>query len=178
VAAPADVLVASADAGAANFRSAEPLGDGTRRRGGPRASLPAAARALRRGQAFVEAALVLPVLLLLVFGVAAVGRLTLAQSSVSAVAREAARAAAGASSGPEAVARGLDRGRAVAEGYGLAAGALELELDADAFGRGGWVQARARYTVRLSDLPLLGWTAVRVQADDRERVERYQSLWR
>ena len=153
-------------------------GEGGHGRGAPRASGRAVAQTLRRGQALIETALVLPVLLLLVFGLVAVGRLTLARSSVSAVAREAARAAAGASSGPEAVARGLDRGRAVAEGYGLSPAALELEVDAEGFGRGGWVQARVRYTVRLSDLPILGWTALRLEGTDRERVERYQSLWR
>jgi hypothetical protein len=149
-----------------------------RGQGGPCRSPRAVGRALGRGQALIETALVVPVLLLLVVGVVGVGRLTLARSSVGAVAREAARAAAGASSGPEAVARGLDRGRAVAEGYGLSPAALELELDASGFGRGGWVQARVRYTVRLSDLPLLGWTALRLEETDRERVERYQSLWR
>jgi len=46
----------------------------------------------RRGQAAVELALALPLLLLVVFGLLGAGRLTATIVSVSAVAREAARA--------------------------------------------------------------------------------------
>lgn len=45
----------------------------------------------REGQALLETALALPVLLVLVFGVVGAGRLTEAKMEVSAVAREAAR---------------------------------------------------------------------------------------
>jgi hypothetical protein len=176
VAALAEWLVALGDAGAGCVAGARARDEAPEPATGGRPHSPYPA-ALERGQGIVEAALVIPVLLLLVVGVAAAGRLTLAQSGVSAVAREAARAGAGASSGPEAAARGLERGLAVAEGYGLARPALELEVDGGAFGRGGWVRATARYAVRLSDLPLLGWATVRLESTDRERVERHRSLW-
>ena len=100
-----------------------------------------------------------------------------ARSSVTAVAREAARAGAAASSPAEAYARALDRGAAAADGYGLRRDRLDLSVDASAFGLGGAVAATARYTVRLDDLPLLGWVSLPVQSTDRERIERYRSLW-
>ena len=130
-----------------------------------------------RGQAILETALALPLLLFLAVGVLAGGRVVQARASVTAVAREAARAGAGASSAAEATSRALDRGAAAADGYGLSRDRLELRVDTSAFGLGGAVTASARYTVRLDDLPLLGWVSLPVQSTDRERIERYRSLW-
>jgi Flp pilus assembly protein TadG len=116
-------------------------------------------------------------LLFLAVGLLAAGRVVQARASVTAVAREAARAGAAASSPTEATSRALDRGAAAAAGYGLRADHLELRVDTSAFGLGGAVTATARYTVRLDDLPLLGWVSLPVQSTDRERIERYRSLW-
>src|SRR5207244_4620739 len=81
------------------------------------------ARATRRrgdaGQALVELALVAPLLLVLAFGVVGVGRVAQGQLGVSAVAREAARAAALADTPADARARGLARGHDVAARYRL-----------------------------------------------------------
>ncbi len=129
----------------------------------------------QRGQALVEMALVVPMLLLLAFGVVAVGRVTQAQMAVSAVAREAAASAAMANDAAEAIARGTVRGRAVADGYQLSNGTLQFGIDAGSFARGGAVEASAHYDVVLNDLPLLGWVQVPVNSHHRERIDPYRS---
>ncbi len=63
--------------------------------------------------------MVIPMLLLLAFGIVAVGRVVQAQMGVSAVAREASRAAALANDPAEAADRGIARGQAVGSGYRL-----------------------------------------------------------
>jgi Flp pilus assembly protein TadG len=131
----------------------------------------------QRGQALVETALALPVLLLLAVGVVGAGRLTAAQGAVSAVAREAAQAAAAANGTQEARLQGEDRALAVAEGYGLRLERLETTIDPGPFARGGVVRARVRYVVRLDDLPLLGWVHVQLESTDAERIGRFRSFW-
>jgi Flp pilus assembly protein TadG len=130
-----------------------------------------------RGQALVEVALVIPILLLLAFGVVAVGRVTDAQMAVSAVAREAARAAALANDPGEAASQGVTRGQEVASGYHLGDGSLQLAVDAGGLTRGGTVQASAHYTISLGDLPLLGWAHITVGSTHLERVDLYRSFW-
>ncbi len=127
------------------------------------------------GQALVELALVIPVLLLLAFGVLGVGRVLQAKLAVSATAREAARAATLAGSAPSAVAAGLAQGETVAAGYGLGNGSLEVALDPGRFERGEPVRAVARYTVTLDDLPLLGWVRIPIASDHSERIGLYRS---
>ena len=130
-----------------------------------------------RGSALVETALVLPLLLLLAFGVIGVGRVVQAQMGVSAVAREAARAGALANSPAEATARGLARGEQVATGYRLTNGSLELTVVPDSLARGAPVRARASYEVAFDDLPLLGWARFTVASDHVERTDLYRSRW-
>ncbi len=129
------------------------------------------------GQALVEVALVIPILLLLAFGVVAVGRVTDAQMGVSAVAREAARAAALANGPGAAASQGVTQGQEVAAGYHLGDGSLQLAVNAGNFTRGGTVQASARYTVSLGDLPLLGWAHITVGSTHLERIDLYRSFW-
>lgn len=148
----------------------DPAGSRAHRSGGLRG-------AARRGQALVETALVVPVLLLLAFGVVGVGRVTHAQLGVSAVAREAARAAALADTPADASARGLARGREVATGYGLGNGSLRLTVDSGSLARGAQVRGVASYTVLMDDLPLLGWARIPVASDHVERVDLYRSRW-
>ena len=134
--------------------------------------------ALRRGQALVETALVVPLLLTLAFGVVAAGRVAHGQMAVSAVAREAARAAALADTAADARGRGAARGREVAAGYGLDDGSLEVRVEPGAFSRGGEVRASARCAVSLEDLPLLSWARVPVSSEHVERIDAYRSRWR
>ena len=130
-----------------------------------------------RGSAAVETALVLPVLLLLAFGVAGAGRVVHAQSAVSAVAREAAASGAAASSPQEAVERASERGRAVADGYHLTNGSLALRIVPARFDReaGDAVGVTARYELLLNDLPLLGWARVPVASTHVAYVDPYRS---
>lgn len=128
-----------------------------------------------RGQALIETALVLPVLLLLAFGVVAVGRVTSAQMGVSAVAREAARSAALARDPTDAWNQAQSRGQAVASGYRLTNGSLQLAVNLGTFDRGDEVSASARYVVTLDDLPLLGWVEVPVTSTHAERIDLYRS---
>ncbi len=134
-------------------------------------------RSQERGQALVETALVLPMLLFLALGLVGVGRVTQAQMGVSAVAREAARVATLASNPNEALARAAQRGQEVGLDYGLTNGSLQFSVDAGSFARGGQVQAQARYVVSLADLPLLGGLRVPVESHHAERIDLYQSRW-
>jgi hypothetical protein len=141
-------------------------------------SLPTAGRrAPERGQALVELALVVPVVLLLALGVLGLSRVLHARMAVSGVAREAARAAALAQSPAEALALGAARGGEAAAGYGLTNGSFRLALDPGTLERGGWVRAEARYEAVLADLPLFGLERVRLSASHEERVERWRSRW-
>jgi hypothetical protein len=131
----------------------------------------------RTGQALVETALAVPLLLTLAFGVVAAGRVAHGQMAVGAVAREAARAAALADTAADARSRGVARGREVAAGYGLD-GSLEVRVEPGAFSRGGEVRASARGDVSLEDLPLLAWARVPVSSQHVERIDAYRSRWR
>jgi len=127
------------------------------------------------GQALVEAPLVIPVLLLLAFGVVLVGRVTHATVAVQAAVREAGRTLATAPSEVEGLATAEERGMAVAAGYGLTRDQFELSLDGGGFERGGMATARASYRVQLADLPLLDRGAITVSSTHRERIEHYRS---
>lgn len=125
----------------------------------------------------MEMALIFPLLLLLAFGVIAVGRVTQAQMGVSAVAREAARSAALANDPSQAASDGMARGQEVAAGYSLGNGSLQLVVDPGSFDRGSAVRASARYTVTFGDLPLLGWAQVTLGSTHLERIDLYASRW-
>lgn len=130
-----------------------------------------------RGSALVETALVVPLLLTLALGLVGVARVTQAQMGVSAVAREAARAGALASTPDDALLRGTDRCREVADGYGLRNGTLHCAVDPAGLVRGGVVRAAASYEVALDDLPLMGWIRVAVASSQVEVVDPYRSRW-
>jgi hypothetical protein len=141
----------------------------------PPAAPPGAASTVERGNALLETALVVPLLLTLGLGVVGVGRLTQAQMGVRSVAREAARSAVLATSGSAAVSRGLERAYAVAAGYGLRAGALRVAVEPGDFVRGGAVRVDVTYDVTLDDLPFLQWTSLRLSDFHVERIDLYQS---
>ncbi|MCY4640867.1 MAG: pilus assembly protein [Chloroflexi bacterium] len=126
------------------------------------------------GGVLVEAALVIPLVLAVAFGVVMAGRIAHAQVGVGAVAREAGRTLAQAPSAHAGLAGARERALAVADGHGLEAAELELVLEAGAFRRGGTVRARASYRVALGDLPLYGLIEVTVRSTHRERVELYR----
>jgi hypothetical protein len=133
--------------------------------------------ALERGSALVETALVMPVLLVLAFGVVGIGRIIQADLGVIAVAREAARSAAQANNAGEAGSRGLSRGQDVAGGYQLSNGSLQLTVDPGSFQRGGQVTADAKYELTFSDLPFLQWANVKLDSHQTEQIDPYRSRW-
>jgi Flp pilus assembly protein TadG len=110
-----------------------------------------------RAQALVEFVLVTPLFLLLVVGVAALGLVVRTDGAVAAVAAEAARSAALASTPAAAVSAGRARGGNVAQGFGLDPNQVMVNVDTSAFGRGGEVGTTADYTLVLN-LPLLDST--------------------
>ena len=127
------------------------------------------------GSALIEAALVLPVVLVIASGVVMAGRVAYARVGVEAAAREAGRALAQAPSVEAGLREARLRGVDAARGYGLGGAAFTLELDAGTFARGATVRARASCRVGLWDLPLLGRSSVTVSASHQERVELYRS---
>jgi Flp pilus assembly protein TadG len=131
----------------------------------------------QRGGALIETALVLPVLLMLVFGIVGTGRIVQARIGVSGVAREAARAAALADTAAQASSQGMQRAQEVASGYRLTNGSLQVTLDPGSFDRGGQVRSDVQYDVPLQDLPLLHWLHMKVEAHDVERIDLYRSRW-
>ncbi|HEU0169432.1 MAG TPA: TadE family protein, partial [Chloroflexota bacterium] len=107
---------------------------------------------IERASALVEAALVIPLLMVLVYGVIGVSKLEQTVMAVSDVSREAARSAALADNAGQAASDGQARGQQVAGGYGLSNGSLKLVVDAGSFDRGGTITAQASYKVDLSYL--------------------------
>lgn len=128
-----------------------------------------------RGQALIEAALVIPVLLLVAFGVIMAGRIVHAKIAIQAAAREASREVATAASESAGVSEGIQTAQSVADGYGLSQDRLSVEIDANGFQRGDTVTATVRYDLGLGDLPLLGRSGVSVTSSHSERIELYRS---
>jgi Flp pilus assembly protein TadG len=127
------------------------------------------------GQALVEAAIVLPVLLTLVFGVVMAGRVVHAKIAVQAAAREASRTLATAPSEEQGLTDANDAARAAANGYGLSGDGLSVDLDANGFERGGTVTATVGYSVGLGGLPLFGAVDIDVSSSHSEQVDPYRS---
>ncbi len=130
----------------------------------------------RRGhaQAAVEAALVLPLILVLVFGVFAVGVVGRTDAALLAIAEEAARAAATSTTATEAAARGVARGRQVADGYRLVG--ASISVDARDFRAGGRVRADATVTVSLIGISVFGPTQISLHQQHAEPVDPYRNL--
>jgi Flp pilus assembly protein TadG len=128
-----------------------------------------------RGQALIEAALVIPVLLLVLFGVIMAGRVVHAKIAVQAAAREASREVATAASESAGVSEGIQTAQSVADGYGLSQERLSVGINANGFQRGDTVTATVTYEVGLGDLPLLGRAAVSVASSHSERIDLYRS---
>jgi hypothetical protein len=136
-----------------------------------------------RGQALVELACGLPVILLLVFGLLGVARVTTGLLGLTAVTREAAQVGARAPDAATAYEWAVARGQQVAAEYGF--GGVLLDVDTSNFdvqsGPGvfvpGEIRVRADATVDLSDVPLVAWAQIQVPLERRfaEVVDPYRS---
>jgi Flp pilus assembly protein TadG len=124
----------------------------------------------------VETSIVLVMVLLpMVFGLVALGRVLHAQMAVSAVAREAARAGAIADDKSRVEQTGEDRGYAVGVGYRLTRPPLDVHVNPSRFQQCGTVTAQVTYDVNFKDVPLLGWAHLTLHADDAEPVDGFRS---
>jgi hypothetical protein len=147
----------------------------------------------RHAQALVEAAVVAPLLVLLVLVAIGVGRLVQARMALDAVTREAARAAVlspmprvgsnGESAWRAARENGRNQGEAVARGFGW--NNVQLDLDADpSFQPGNWVSAEGQVAVETIHLPFMqrvfgegsGAPVVTLRSQHWERIDPYRSL--
>lgn len=127
-----------------------------------------------RAQAAVEAAFVLPLIVMLVLGVFAVGVVGRTDAALLAVAEEAARAAATSTSASEAAAHGIARGQQVADGYRLIG--ASVSVDARNFHAGGNVRADAAVTVSLIGMSIFGPTQITLHHEHVEPVDPYRNL--
>jgi Flp pilus assembly protein TadG len=109
-----------------------------------------------RGSATVELAVVAIALLAFIGGLIGVGRLASTRAALAGVAREAARAAANATTPSQAIRSGHQRGQLVAAGYQLNPNRLHMTVEPAGLPRGGTLTVTASYQVPLDDLPTLG----------------------
>jgi Flp pilus assembly protein TadG len=133
-----------------------------------------ALRGRTSGQALVEAALVLPLILILVLGVFAIGVVGRTDAALLAIAQESARAAATASNARDAAAHGLACGAQVAEGYRL--GSTTITVDARDFRAGGQVRTDARVTVSLIGISVFGANHITLHHEHVEPVDPYRNV--
>jgi Flp pilus assembly protein TadG len=133
----------------------------------------------KRGQALVETAIALPVVLLIALGVLGVARLSNTLMAVTVAAREASRAAVLAPDADTAWLWGANRGQQVAAEYGLdtSSEAFLLDVDVSSFEWWGEVRASASYSVSLADIPLIPWAEVSIplRRSHAEVLDPYRS---
>lgn len=138
-----------------------------------------------KGQAAVELLLILPVLFVLVVVVVAFGRVLYVRVALDSATQNCAREAVESLRHHRGMAQAAYAGRNTLEGFYLDASDAEFGIYYTV-GYGRWyrgteVVCRARFNVRLDDLPLIGWfypgRAVPLYAETRLQVERYASFW-
>jgi Flp pilus assembly protein TadG len=112
-------------------------------------------QARERGSATVELLVVAIALLAFTGGLIGVGRLTSTRAALAGVVREAARAAANATTPTQAIRIGHQRAQQVAAGYRLDPDRLQVTVDPAGLLRGGTLTVTASYRVSLDDLPTL-----------------------
>src|SRR5579884_1461407 len=130
-----------------------------------------------RGQALLEFALVLPLLVGMLVATLLLARVLWSHQVVWALAGDAARAGALGSSPADAARRAQDRATQMAEDASLDPGRPTVEVDTSRFGRGGWVSVTASYQVLpLASLgPLADARPWMVDAQAEEPADRYRS---
>jgi Flp pilus assembly protein TadG len=128
------------------------------------------------GQSTVELAFATLILAVLVVGMVGVTEVLQAQVGVTAVAEEAAHAAALAPSAGSSQQRGRDRGIAVGNGYALRNGSMNVDILYGAFEAGQQLRAVATYQLSTRDIPLLMAATVQVRREHVEVIPRFRAL--
>ena len=116
----------------------------------------------------------LPLILVLVLGVFAVGAVGRTDAALLAVTEEAARSAATSANASDAAAHGIARGQQVADGYRLVG--TSISVDARDFHAGGQVRVDATVTVSLVGISVFGPTQVTLHHQHVEPVDPYRNL--
>ena len=131
----------------------------------------------RPGQALLEFALVLPLLVGVLIATLLLARVLWSHQVVWALAGEAARAGALGATAAEADQRARDRAGQMADDASLDPDRLTVQVDTSRFGRGGWVSVSASYQVLpLAPIgPFAESSAWVVDAQAQEPVDRYRS---
>lgn len=129
-----------------------------------------------RGQSTVELAFATLILAVLVVGMVGVTEAMQAQIGLTAVAEEAAHAAALAPSAGSSQQRGRDRGIAVGNGYALRNGSLNVDIQYGVFEAGQQIRAVATYQLTTRDIPLLMAATVNVRREHVEVIPRFRAL--
>jgi Flp pilus assembly protein TadG len=134
-------------------------------------------RSRERGNATVELLVVAIALLAFTGGLIGVGRFTSTRAALAGVVREAARAAANATTPPDAIRTGHQRAYQVAAGYQLSPDRLQLSVDPAGLARGGTLTVTASYQVPLDDLPAMGLVPgqLTLTARHQEPIDPYKS---
>jgi len=130
-----------------------------------------------RGQALVELALVLPLLVSILVAALLLARVLWSHQVVWALAGEAGRAGALGASASDADRRARERAGQMADDASLDPGRLTVKVDTSRFGRGGWVAVSASYHVLpLAPIgPLAAADEWVVGAEAEEPVDGYRS---
>jgi Flp pilus assembly protein TadG len=134
-------------------------------------------RPRERGNATLELLVVAVALLAFTGGLIGVGRLASTRAALAGVVREAARAAATATTSTEAIRTGHQRAQQVAVGYQLNPDRLQVTVDPAGLARGGTLTVTASYRVPLDDLPTLGLVPgqLTLAARQQEPIDPYKS---
>jgi len=130
-----------------------------------------------RGQALVELAMAMPILLIIALGVVGAGRAIYARVAIDAAAREGARAVATAPD-PCDASVGVSRARETAGAYGLDLSRLQAQVGGGC-GRGSLRSVQVTYTVPLQDLVYVPFLRLpgelTMSANATHMVEQYRS---
>ncbi len=137
----------------------------------------------RRGQAYIELMLVLPLFLLTIAALIFFGRVLYVKIALDMASYDACRAAVEAMDGGAGTHQGYTAGINTLQGFYLDANAASLSISPQgAWQRGTPVVCRAVFNLFVGDIPLVSQFAsgrsVSLQSETWSRVETWRSYWR
>jgi len=128
------------------------------------------------GSSTVEFVLLMPVLILFLLFVVALGRFGQARADVDGAARDGARAASIVRNRSTAVAQARDTAEATLRDRHVTCAELQIDTDTSAFQPGGQVTVSVTCSVKLSDLAVLGVGGSRTfRAQFVSPIDRYRA---